>query len=91
MRATKKQNEIIKAHFDAFESNNFTPSDGTHILSQLKDNKTSVLVWQHIVEYNVSVTSQLMMSNDTFRHISDKAKADIRKGFIRFLNRLNIK
>ena len=91
MRATKKQNEIIKAHFEAFADDNFTPSDGTHILTQLKDNKTSVLVWKHIVECNVSVTSQLMMSTGTFKHISGKAKADIRKGFITFLNRHNIK
>ena len=93
MRITKLQNEIYKAHKLAFETNNWDSDSDQHIpiIEEMKKGFTYKVIWDSLVRNKVSITSQLMMSNDTFRYLSNKAQSDLRSGFKTFLNNLNIK
>ena len=96
-RITAKQNEIFKRHVVAWENNawdkpmsdKFT-SQG-EIISFLKAELTSEAVWNWVVTENVSITSQLIMQDSFFNHLTGKAQKAIRDGFKKLLNNAGIK
>ena len=90
MRITSKQNGIYKAHVNAFKIDKFD-SDKPIELEQLELGVTSKLIWDIIFGKYVSITSQIMASTGTFKHLSNKAQVDLRRGFKIELNKLNIK
>jgi len=102
-RITRLQKEIFDLHLDAFKNNSFKQSNFTvegetpkQTLKRLREalmkRETIESVWNYVWTKEVSITSQVMASNQTFRHITDKAVADTRRGFKNLLNsRLNIR
>lgn len=91
MRITKLQNEIYKAHVRAWEDSNWTSKNNRMSTDEIKLGKTSKLFWEVLVHQYVSITSQIMISNDTFKHLSGVAQKELRRGFKLALNHYNIK
>lgn len=57
-----------------------TPSS---FLKMLDDGKTFKFMWDHFSS-NLTVTSQLLMSGDLFKHISKPAESSLKKQFKKY-------
>ena len=95
-RITAKQNEIFKRHVVAWENNTWDRpmserfESNEDIVNFLKAELTSEAVWNWVVTKNVSITSQLIMQESFFNHLTGKAQKNIRDGFKRLLNNAGI-
>ena len=97
-RITTTQNNIFKAHLEAFKNDSFDfdgiPSEGKSedLKTALLDGKTVRALWTYIWDRRVSITSQLMASPSLNGYISKTAIKDCRDGMKHMLNsnQLNI-
>ena len=91
VRATKRQNEIIQAHFEARRTMNFkcrTITSVEDLIEALKAGETCEALFAEI-EIRYATIGSILISQ-TFDHWSESYKRSIRKGFITFLNKYNI-
>ena len=95
MRITTKQNEIYKAHVNAWRTRNFNfDKDDTNVTrDDLNNGLTSELLWNRISQdiNVVSITSQIAMSDSVLGHLTNNAQVGIRNEFKRLLNKLEIR
>lgn len=89
-KITKKQQEIIDAHYEASNKKKFDYNfinNRDELIEELKNGKTIKDFWDHITN-ELSVTSQIALASG---HVTDSAKKIIRNNFRNILNSLNIK
>ena len=85
---------IIDNHLKAYKNNNFDyigANDLEHLEVLLLAGKTIEKLFNSIVDRKLSITTQIMMSNRTFCHLSNQGRVDLTNGFKEVFRSLNIK
>lgn len=93
MRLTKLQKRIFEAHYEAWQKGEFTLTQLPtipQIKKALISGETIQQLWN--AAYGaMSITSQLIASDDVFRVMTGKGLLDIRNRFKHYLNKFGIR